>query len=34
MRSLMYHYVRDDSKLFPFSRHKEMNEFVKEINFY
>ena len=29
----MYHYVRDDSILFPFSRHKEINEFVKEINF-
>ncbi len=29
----MYHYVREDSKIFPFSRHKNISEFIKEIDF-
>ena len=33
MKSLMYHYVREDSLEFPFSAHKEKKQFVREIAF-
>ncbi len=33
MKSLMYHYVREDSAEFPFSAHKEKNKFIRELIF-
>lgn len=33
MKSLMYHYVREDSAEYPFSAHKEKNQFVRELIF-
>lgn len=32
MRSIMYHYVRENSSFFPYSNHKEINNFINEIN--
>ncbi len=31
MKSLMYHYIRDDSEDFPFSAHKRTDEFIDEV---
>lgn len=33
MKSLMYHYVRENSAEYPFSAHKEKNKFIRELRF-
>ena len=33
MKSFMYHYVRENSNNYPYSKHKDLNDFINEISF-